>query len=99
MMPSSLPEPFLRPPISSSQVKSQDSLLSHSSPHGTTSTKTTRDGSDTRRLTPSKDSSTVPLTSSRTPQAPLWTCPQEELPTHFHTHKDQSKLQSVKYDH
>ena len=96
MTPNSPPELPLRPLISSNQPMSQPSSQRASSQHGTTLTRTTRDGSDTKRPTLSRDSSTVHWTSSRMPQAPSWTFPPEVPLTHSHTHRDLSKLQSDK---
>merc|ERR1719215_136746 len=78
--------PSSRPPINLSQLMSQDTLMLTSRTPGPTSTRTTRDGSDTKRPTPSRDISKVTSTSSPTPQDLSLIFPQEDQLIHSTTH-------------
>merc|ERR1711967_155383 len=87
-----------RPPINSSHLMSQDILMPTSRLHGTTSTKTTRDGSDMKRPTPSKGSSTETSTDSLLLQDLLVTLTPVVPTTFSHTQLDLRPLQSAPYE-
>merc|ERR1712100_259733 len=87
--------PFWRPLTSSSLLTFNHTLTPTSSPPGTTSIKTTRDGSDTRRPTLSRDTLMVTSTNSPTLQDLLVTCHPEVKSTHSHTQLDLRLFQSA----
>merc|ERR1711990_1230994 len=85
-------------PINLSQTRSQHILMLTSRTPGTTSIKTTRDGLDTKRPTPSRDISMETLTSLPPLQDLLVTLTPEVPTTFSHIQMVQKPLQLVQYE-